>query len=65
MISELSDYDKFRECDEQFKQRQKSNYDGHHAEHPLPSIPDNTKVWITKDGRQTSGQIVSSAPQQL
>ena len=44
---ELPDYNKFRECDKQFKLRQKFNYDHHHAVHSLPVIPDNTKVWIT------------------
>ena len=57
---ELPDYNKLRECDKQFKLRQKSNYDHHHAVHSLPAIPDNTKVCVTTAGRRTSGQVVSS-----
>ena len=60
-MPEILDYNKFRKCDKQFKLRQKSNYDHCHAVHPLPTIPDNTKIWITTEDRQTSGQVVSSA----
>ena len=37
------------------------NYDRRHAVHPLPSIPDDSQVWVTTESRQTSDQIVSRA----
>ena len=39
--------DEFQELNEQFKQRQKVDYDRCHRTHPLPPIPKNTEVWIT------------------
>ena len=61
LMPELPDYHKFRECDKQFKLRQKYDYGHCHAVHPLPSIPDNTQVWINTEGRRPSGQVVSGA----
>ena len=61
LLPELPDYNKFKENDQKFKQLQKCNYDRHHAVHPLPPIPDDSKVWVTTDNRQTSGQVVSRA----
>ena len=61
LLPELPDYKKFKENDQKFKQSQKSNYDRRHAVHPLPPIPDDNRVWVTTESRQTSGQIVSRA----
>ena len=63
LIPELPDYNKFKECDKQFKQLQKSNYDHHHAvhSHSLPPLPEDSKVWVTTENRQISGQLVSRA----
>ena len=61
LLPELPDYNTFKENDQKFKQLQKCNYDRRHAVHPLPSIPDKSKVWVTTENRQTSGQVVSRA----
>ena len=50
---------------EQYKQRQKQDYDRCHRTHPLPPIPDNTEVWITSGSSPSSGRVTAyaSAPQ--
>ena len=37
---------KFRETDEQYKQKQKQYYDQRHRARQLPSLPDGTAVWV-------------------
>ena len=44
----------FREKHEQFKMKQKRNYDHRHRVRELPSIPDNQPVWL-----RTQDKIVS------
>ena len=61
LIPKLPDYTEFKECDKKFKQLQKSNYDSRHGVHQLPSIPDDSDVWVTTERGQTSGQVVSRA----
>ena len=61
LFPELPDYEKFKQCDKTFKESQKCNYDRRHAAHPLPHLPDNSKVWVTTENRQMPGQIVSRA----
>ena len=61
LMPKLPDYTKFRECDKKFKQVQKSNYDSRHGVHQLPSIPDDSEVWVTTESRRTSGQVVARA----
>ena len=47
--------EKFRASDEEFKNKQKVNFDKRHRTKPLPEIPDNTDVWITTDGSHAPG----------
>ena len=61
LVPKLPDYTEFKECDKKFKQLQKSNYDSRHGVHQLPSIPDDSEVWVTTERGQTSGQAVSRA----
>ena len=56
---------KFQELNEQFKERQKVDYDRRHRTHPLPSIPNDTEVWVTSGTIPSPGRVTahSSAPQ--
>ena len=49
----------FKECNKKFEQLQKSNYDSRHGVHQLPSIPDDSEVWVTTERGQTPDQVVS------
>ena len=51
----------FRQINEDFKKRQKTDYDRRHRTRELPEIPDDTEVWITTDGRQTAGRTVMTS----
>ena len=44
-----------------FKQLQKYNYDSRHSVHQLPSMPDDSEVWVTTGRGHTPGQVVSRA----
>jgi len=47
--------------DEEYKDKQKENFDsGHHMKY-LPSIPNNTEVWITTESELVSGRVISPA----
>ena len=59
LFPELPDYEKFKQFDKTFKESQKCNYDCCHAAHPLPHLPDNSKVWVMTENRQMPGQVVS------
>ena len=52
---------KFQELNEQFKQRQKADYDRRHRTHPLPPIPNDTEVWITSGTTPSPGRVTSHA----
>ena len=45
----------------EFKERQKNDYDRRHRARPLPSLPNDSDVWVNTQGNQVSGQIVSPA----
>ena len=61
LTPQLSDFRKFRTDNEKFKKQQKTNYDSQHRTRELPSIPDDTEVWITTDNKQIPGQVTSTA----
>ena len=61
LTPQLPDFRKFRTDDEKFKKQQKTNYDSRHRTRELPSIPDDTEVWITTDNKQIPGQVTSTA----
>ena len=56
--------DKFRNSNEQFKQRQKADYDRRHRTHPLAPIPNDTEVWVTSGSTPSPGRVTahSSTP---
>ena len=47
---------------QQFKDKQKENYDRHHAATEMPLIPDDSEVWVTSGQEAIRGRIVSLAP---
>ena len=51
----------FAEKDREFKERQKNDYDRRHRARPLPSLPNDSDVWVNTQRNQVSGQIVSTA----
>ena len=51
----------FRSCNQEFKQKQKRNYDRRHRVRPLPDIPDGSEVWVSTDGRQSTGRVIARA----
>ena len=50
----------FRRANTSFKRKQKRDYDYRHRTKELPDIPDDTKVWVTTDGHNTTGRTVTS-----
>ena len=52
----------FKTTNQQFKDKQKENYDRRHAATEMPLIPDDSEVWVTSGQEATRGRIVSSAP---
>ena len=53
--------ERFQKCNEEYKSKQKLNYDRRHRASALPSIPDETDVWITNGKQQQPGQVVRPA----
>ena len=51
----------FRELDQKQKQRQKENFDSRHRARDLPTIPNDTEVWITTESEPVSGRVISPA----
>ena len=52
---------RFRRKDEKYKDKQKENFDSGHHMKDLPSIPNNTEVWITTESELVSGRVISPA----
>ena len=59
LVLQLPDYQKFRQCDKEFKMSQKNNYDRLLRTHSLPPLPNDTEVWVTTEERQVPGQMIS------
>ena len=53
--------EEFRRSNRIFKDCQKRDYDRHHASRDLPSIPNDSDVWITSGDQPVAGKIVSQA----
>ena len=51
----------FCEKDKEMKQRQKEMYDWHHRVHSVPTLPDDTSVWVNTQGHQVPGRVVTTA----
>ncbi len=53
--------DDFRHAEDQFKRKQKRDYDTRHGTRPLPEIPNGTEVWVTTDNSHSPGHVNGSA----
>ena len=51
----------FKVRNEEYKLRQKRDFDHRHRTRDLPDIPIDTDVWITTDGSSTSGRVIVPA----
>ena len=51
----------FKVRNEEYKLRQKRDFDHRHRTRDLPDIPIDTDVWITTDGSSTSGRVIAPA----
>ena len=51
----------FRKLDTEYRQIQKENYDRRHGVKTLPSLPDDTTVWVDTQGVQVPGRIIRTA----
>ena len=49
----------FRQTNKSFKRKQKRDHDRCHRTQEVPDIRDNTNVWVTTDGHNTSGRTVT------
>ena len=61
LVPHWSYIEEFLRQDEEFKQKQKQNFDNRHQVKPLPEIPDDTEVWVTTDGQPVTGRVVTHA----
>ena len=53
--------EEFRRQNEKFKARQKRNFDKRHRVRESDAIPNDSPVWITSEGGQAPGTVVSPA----
>ena len=51
----------FVEKDRQYNERQKKDFDRCHRARPLPSLPNDSDVWVNTQRNQVSGRVVSTA----
>ena len=51
--------EEFRQCNSDYKRKQKRYYDIRHRVHPLPFIPNNTEVWVNTGNQQVPGRVVA------
>ena len=51
----------FAEKDKEMKERQKETYDRQHRVRPVPTLPDDTPVWVNTQGRQVPGRVITTA----
>ena len=51
----------FQEKNADFKRKQKEQLDSHYGAKELPTIPDDSEVWITLEDKTISGRVVITA----
>ena len=51
----------FQQKDNEFKEKQKRNYDRRHHVRPADTLPDNYSVWVTTNNSQIPGRVISNA----
>ena len=50
---------KFRELNKARKEKEKENFDSRHRVKELPPLSEDTDVWVTNEGQQIRGRVVS------
>ena len=53
----------FRRKDQEYKRKQKLNYDSRHRVRFLPCLPDNSPVYIRTKDKQVTGKVTTSTPE--
>ena len=53
----------FRCKDQEYKRKQKLNYDSRHRVRSLPCLPDNSPVYIRTKDKQVTGKVTTSTPE--
>ena len=61
LLPSWSYIDTFKQKDQQFKLKQKRNYDRRHRVRELPSIPDDQQVFVRTKDKITSGTVIAPA----
>ena len=51
----------FRKLNQTFKERQEYNFNKHHQVQDLPSLPDDTNIWVTSSGEPIQGRVIEQA----
>ena len=57
LIPQWSYLPDFRKINEQFKKRQERDYNRRHRAHDIPSLPDDSEVWVTSGDRPIPGRV--------
>ena len=60
-IPQWSYLPEFKSSDTLFRKKQKEYFDKSHRSKELPSIPNDTKVWVESENGPVSGRVISSA----
>ena len=55
------DLGRFREKDQEFKEKQKYNYDRRHRARALSPLPEETEVWIRTGNERLPSKVTSTA----
>ena len=61
LIPKWSYLQKFRKQNDEYKGKQKRQFDKRHRVNELPMLSDDTNVWISSQGEPVQGRVVSSA----
>ena len=59
LIPDWSHLQGFEEKDRKYKQQQKEQYDNRHRVRSVPPLPDDTEVWVNRQGREILGRVNS------
>ena len=59
LIPKWTYLEEFRRCDQVLKKKQKAAFDKRHRTRQLPTIPDDTEVWINSGEKPTRGRVTS------
>ena len=61
LIPQWSYLSEFRKLNKKFKKKQERDYNRQHRARELPSLPDESEVWVTSNNHPIPGRVVTSA----